>query len=109
MAQIILDIVCCLLYTSAADTVGLLTGNEGRAGAAEGIQHYRVCHTGVADGICQQWDRLHGGMVAVLLGLVELPYGCLLYTSGICRTSEGFSRTRLPLIVGASSMLTVYS
>src|SRR5699024_6988761 len=36
----------------SADTVGLLTGNKGRTGAAEGVKHYRVCHAGVADGIC---------------------------------------------------------
>src|SRR5699024_5452194 len=54
----------------AADAIGLLTGNEGRAGTAEGVKYHRVCHTGVADGISQQWDWLHGGMIAVLLGLV---------------------------------------
>src|SRR5699024_8298067 len=59
----------------SADTVGLLTGNKGRTGAAEGVKHYRVCHAGVADGICQQGDWLHGGMVAVLLGLIKLPDG----------------------------------
>src|SRR5699024_11133016 len=70
----------------SADAVGLLTGNEGRTGAAEGVQHHRVCHTGVADGISQQRDRLHGGMVAVLLGFVELP-------------DSGFLPARVPLVL----------
>ena len=57
----------------AADAVGLLTGNERGAGTAEGIKHYGVCHRAVLNGIGQKRDWLHGGMVAVLLGLVELP------------------------------------
>lgn len=61
----------------AADAVGLLTGNQRRAAAAEGVKHHGVCHRAVLDGIRQKRNGLHGGMVAVLLGLVKLPDGGL--------------------------------
>ena len=64
-------------FDGAADAVGLLTGNERRAGAAEGVKHNGVCHRTVLNGIGQKRDWLHGGMVAVLFGLVELPDGGL--------------------------------
>ena len=38
-------------FDGAADTVGLLTGNECRAGAAEGVEHHGVCHRAVLNGI----------------------------------------------------------
>ena len=61
----------------AADAVGLFTGDERGAGAAEGVKHHGVCHRTVPNGIGQKRKGLHGGVVAVFLGLVELPDGGL--------------------------------
>ena len=63
---------------SAAGAIGLLTGDQRGAGAAEGVQHQCIAHAGVHNGVGQQRDRLHGGVVAVLLGFVEHPDGRLL-------------------------------
>lgn len=62
-------------FDGAADTVGLFTGDEGRAGTAEGVQHHRIAHGRIHNGVGQQRDGLHGGMVAILLGFIELPNG----------------------------------
>lgn len=64
-------------FDGAADAVGLLTGNKRGAGPAEGVKYHTVCHRAVLNRIGQQRDGLHGGMVAVFLGFVELPDGGL--------------------------------
>ena len=61
-----------------ADAVGLLTGNERRAGATEGVKHHAVAHRRIHDGIRQNRDRLHGRMVTIFLGLIEFPDGSFL-------------------------------
>ena len=73
-------------FNSAANTIGLLTGNQRRTGAAEGVKDDGVGHAGIPNGISQQRDRLHGGMVAVLLRLVELP-------------DSSFLSARIPLVL----------
>ncbi len=62
-------------FDGTADAVGLLTGNKRGAGAAEGVEHHGVCHRAVLNGVRQKRNGLHGGMVAILLGLIELPDG----------------------------------
>ena len=69
-----------------ADAIRLLTGNQCAAGTAEGVQNHSVAHGGVHDRICQKRNRLHGRVIAVLLGLVKLPYG-------------GFLTARVPLVL----------
>ena len=69
-----------------ADTIRLLTGNQGAAGAAEGVQHHSIAHGGVHDRVRQKCNRLHGRVIAVLLGLVKLPDG-------------GFLAARVPLVL----------
>ena len=55
------------------DSVGLLAGDQGAAAAAEGVEHDAICHTGVQNRIRQEFHRLHGRMVGILLGFIELP------------------------------------
>nr|DAL04895.1 MAG TPA: hypothetical protein [Caudoviricetes sp.] len=61
-----------------AHTVGLLTGNQGRAAAEERIEDDAVGHSGISDGITHQANGLHGRMVLVGLRPVILPYSRLL-------------------------------
>ena len=61
-----------------AHTVGLLTGDQGRAAAEERIEDDAVGHSGIADWIAHQADGLHGRMILVGLRPVILPYGRLL-------------------------------
>ena len=67
-------------FDGAADAVGLLTGNQRRAGPAEVVKHHGVCHRAVLNRIGQKRNGFHGRVVAVLLGLVELPDGGLFPT-----------------------------
>lgn len=62
-------------FHGVADAVGLLTGNKRRAGTAEGVKHHAVAHGRIHNGICQERDRFHGRMVAILLGLIKFPDG----------------------------------
>ena len=57
----------------AADAVRLFTGHERRSAAAEQIHDHAVGGGAVLDGIGQQRDGLHGGMVLAAPGLVKLP------------------------------------
>lgn len=41
----------------------------------EGVKHHAVAHGRIHNGICQEWDRLHGRMVTILLGLIKFPDG----------------------------------
>lgn len=93
-------------FDGAADAVGLLTGNERGTGAAEGVKNHAVCHRTVLNGIGQKRNRLHGGMVAVFLGLVELPNGGL-FAPGVPLVLAFLfptvkARLVLPLIWGAT-------
>ena len=67
-------------FDGAADAVGLLTGNQRRAGPAEVVKHHGVCHRAVLNRIGQKRNGFHGRVVAVLLELVELPDGGLFPT-----------------------------
>ena len=69
-------------FDGAADAVGLFTGDERGAGAAEGVKHDGIRHRAVLNGVRQKRNRLHGGMVTVFLGLVELPDGGL-FAAGV--------------------------
>ena len=40
-------------FDGAADAVGLLTGNERRTGAAEGVKHHGICHRAVLNNECR--------------------------------------------------------
>lgn len=44
-------------FDGIADAVGLLTGNERRTGAAEGVEHHGVCHRAVLNGIGKQRNQ----------------------------------------------------
>lgn len=93
-------------FDGATDAVGLLTGNERRTGAAEGVKYHGVSHRAVLNGIGQKRDGFHGGVVAVFLGLVKLPDGGLfapripLVLTFLLPTVE--TRLMLPLVRGAS-------
>ena len=60
-------------FDGAADAVSLFTGDQRAAGTAEGVQHDGVAHGRVHDGIGQERNGLHGGMVAVFLRLIKFP------------------------------------
>ena len=88
-----------------ADAIRLLTGNQGATRPAEGVNHHRVCHRAVLNWIGQKRNGLHGGVVTVLLGLVELPDGGL-FSSGVPLVLAVFlpaveNRLMLPLVRGS--------
>ena len=60
------------------DAVGLFAGHEGGAAAAKQIHHHHIGRGTVLNGIGQQRDGLHGGMVGRLFRLIEIPDGGLL-------------------------------
>ena len=67
--------VFLIQFYGVADTIGLLTGDKRTARAAERIEHDAVAHAGIEDWIGHERDRLHSGVIGVLLGLIELPDG----------------------------------
>lgn len=65
-------------FDRIAGAVGLLTGNERTARTAERIEGESVRHGGIHNRIAKKRYRLHRGMFAVLLALLEFPYRGLL-------------------------------
>ena len=68
-------------FNRVTDTFRLFAGGERTSGTAEGIQHDRVAHARIHYWIRNEWHRLHGWVVVVFLGFVELPDGCFLTVS----------------------------